>query len=78
MSEPYGPYQTYDGGALYTRCCPTCGRIVEADESILINGLDEVVDEGANATCRKCGRVQMEFLGWFEEARATINATEEA
>ena len=67
MSDPYGPYQTYDGGALYVRRCPSCGRIVKADESILINGLDEVVDEGSNALCRKCGRVQMEFIGWFEE-----------
>ena len=69
MTDPDGPYQSYAGGALYCRRCPTCGRIVEADESILINGLDEVVDEGSNATCRKCGRVQMEFLGWYEEAQ---------
>jgi len=67
MSEPEGPFQSYAGGALYARRCPSCGRIVEADESILINGLDEVVDEGSNATCRKCGRVQMDFIGWFEE-----------
>ena len=67
-TDPEGPYQTYSGGALYVRRCPSCGRIVKADESILINGLDEVVDEGSNADCRKCGRVQMPFLGWVEEA----------
>lgn len=67
MSGREGPYQTYDGGALYVRRCPSCGRIVNADESILINGLDEVVDEGSNAECRKCGRVQMDFLGWVGE-----------
>ena len=63
----YGPYQSYDGGALFIRKCPACGRIVKADKSVMVNGLDEVSME-PNAECSHCGRVTMPFLGYFEEA----------
>lgn len=67
MSDPEGPYQGYAGGALFTRRCSKCGRVVKADPTITINGLEELVSED-NATCSRCGRVEMNFLGWFEEA----------
>ena len=66
MTDPGGPTISYAGGALYSRRCPHCGRIVKADPSICVNGLDEVV-QWENADCRKCGRVEMPFEGWFEE-----------
>jgi uncharacterized OB-fold protein len=67
MDDPEGPYQQYAGGGLFVRKCPACGRIVKADPTVLVNGLDEISEE-ANATCSKCGRVTMPFLGYYEEA----------
>jgi uncharacterized OB-fold protein len=68
VSDPDGPYKSYAGGAVFSRRCPQCGRIVKADSSILINGLDEIVQLD-NADCKKCGRIEMPFLGFFEEAQ---------
>ena len=45
--------------------CPSCGRFVKADETINVNGLEEYVKE-PNATCKKCGRVEMPCEGCFE------------
>ena len=65
MSQLEGPYQGYDGGAVFVRRCPACGRIVKADEEITVNGLEEYVEKkDGNAACTKCGRVEMDFLGW--------------
>ena len=44
--------------------CPQCGRFVKADDHILINGLGEYSDK-PNATCKKCGRVEMPCEGCF-------------
>jgi ribosomal protein S27AE len=48
-------------GMYFVRLCPKCGRFVKADdfvsEKIAIEGLD-------NATCSKCGRIAMPYLGW--------------
>ena len=55
----------YEGGAMFVRHCPKCGRFLKADKSIRINGLDDWIRE-PNATCSKCGRVEMDFLGWFD------------
>ena len=44
--------------------CPICNRHVKADEEVLINGIGEV--KNPNATCKKCGRVNMPFEGYCE------------
>ena len=56
---------SYEGGALFERTCPLCGRYVKPDETILINGLDEVQPTAPNATCKKHGRVRMLFEGYW-------------
>ncbi len=51
-------------GAQFVRVCPRCGRFVKADPEIITKG--EQVQEGVpNATCRKCGRIEMPFEGWL-------------
>ena len=53
-----------DEGATFWRKCPKCGRIVKADETLAFNGLGEYM-KGPNATCSKCGRVEMPFEGYY-------------
>lgn len=43
---------------IFIPVCPICGRFVKADKSIYINELTGVKKE-PNATCKKCGRVEM-------------------
>ena len=58
----YGPI---DGGdAVFTRICPTCGRFVKADDEMMFRNDGEFNHE-PNATCSRCGRVEMEFEGWY-------------
>ena len=67
MSHEFGgDYERvqYDCGATYVRRCPICYRFVKADESIRVNGLDEIMDE-PNATCKQHGRVKMIFEGFI-------------
>jgi len=52
------------GAGYFVRVCPKCGRYVKADDTIQVN--DSVgVKPGPNATCSKCGRVKMPFLGFY-------------
>jgi len=53
----------YGDGATFVPACPRCGRFVKADEEIKINGIGEYV-AGDNATCKKCGRIEMPFEGF--------------
>ena len=46
---------------LFYRICPICGRFVKADEG---SKMPEYLQDKPNATCKKCGRVQMPFCGW--------------
>ena len=56
-----------DPGVLaFVRLCPNCARFVKADDAVKINGFEEVMHE-PNATCSKCGRVEMIFDGWWEK-----------
>ena len=55
--------KVYGEGATFVPVCPSCGRFVKADATVLINGLGEIKNE-ANASCTKCGRVQMPFEGY--------------
>ena len=64
----YGPHETEYH--LWYRVCPNCGRFVKNDEYTKI---PEYLGKEPNATCKRCGRVQMPFCGWqdatiFEEA----------
>ncbi len=42
--------------------CPICGKFVKADKSINVNDSIGVKKE-PNATCKKCGRVEMPCEG---------------
>ena len=63
-----GPYQTYKcgpdyGDAVFIRRCSKCNRFVRADKEIWIG--EETIRPGPNATCKKCGRTEMDFQGFF-------------
>ena len=54
----------YEGGAIFIPVCKKCGRFVKADEAVYINGMDQVKIT-PNATCKKCGRIEMIFEGYI-------------
>ena len=56
--------QIYGDGLCFIPVCPSCGRFVKADDSVLVNGLDELSKE-PNATCSKHGRINMPFEGYI-------------
>ena len=61
------PMVSYDSGATFERVCPICRRFVRADD--VLTGKRNFADDyefGPNATCGKCGRVTMGFVGWYE------------
>lgn len=53
-----------DGSAVFVPVHEGCGLIVKADDSIFV-GYKGLKDQ-PNATCKKHGRVQMIFEGFFE------------
>lgn len=56
-------YETDGGVAVFIPVCEKCGRFVKADKFILaceLHGLSKA----HNATCKKCGRVDMLFEGF--------------
>jgi len=54
------PTIVYGEGATFTRVCPNCGRFVKADD------MSAAHPEEPNATCKKCGRVEMNFIGFYD------------
>ncbi len=50
--------------AMFIPVCPKCRCFVKADKEIMFNGLGEIVEQ-PNATCKKCGRVEMPFMGFL-------------
>ena len=58
----YGPVD--DCWLVLYRICPKCGRYVKADDG---TKLPEYQGNEPNATCKKCGRVQMPFCTWYME-----------
>ena len=52
------------GGLQFIPVCSKCGRFVKADDSVEFNGLDEYIKQ-PNATCKKCGRIEMPCEGYF-------------
>lgn len=58
-------YAEVDGSyPVFYRVCPNCGRFVKADDR---SKIPEYLGQDANATCRRCGRVQMPFCTWYTE-----------
>lgn len=55
---------SYERGATFVPVCPKCGRFVTADKEIIVNGFEEWQKQ-PNATCKKCGRVEMPFEGYL-------------
>jgi len=56
-------YVQYDDGATFVRRCEKCGRFVKPDDVIYVNG--DGLKDVPNATCKKCGRTKMIFLGFI-------------
>lgn len=54
----------YYGFATFIPVCPKCGRFVKADKTISI-GEAGIKPNEPNATCKKCGRVEMPFEGFM-------------
>jgi hypothetical protein len=58
----YGKGTEYDG-ATFCPVCQNCGRFVKADKTRgFIGG---TIAPGPDATCSKCGRVEMPFEGFI-------------
>ena len=65
MSEyAEGPYVSYAEGATFIRRCEKCNRFVKADSEIFVNE-ETGLRKAPNATCKKCGRVEMDFQGFI-------------
>lgn len=52
-----------DDGATFLPVCEKCGRFVKADAEITFDG--EGQPKGTNATCSKCGRIEMIWEGYI-------------
>ena len=52
-------------GATFVPVCEKCGRYVRADKEIMMSPDGNIA--GENATCKKCGRIQMLFEGFMGE-----------
>lgn len=59
-----GPYIAYNGGATFIRRCSKCNRFVRADRRVFVNE-ETGLKKAPNATCRRCGRVEMVFIGFY-------------
>lgn len=64
---PIVTYDEIDGCyPVYYRVCPKCGKFVKPDEKV------RIIDDTPNATCKRCGRIRMEFCTWAEAFEAEI------
>ena len=61
---PSACYEVDGELAYFIRACSCCGRFVKAGETVRINHAGQVVKE-PNATCSRCGPVEMEFEGYY-------------
>lgn len=55
----------YEGGATFVPVCEKCGRFVKADESVEVSE-GTGLKEQPNCDCKKCGRSNMLFEGFYE------------
>ena len=53
----------YGDGATFVPVCTGCGRFVKADKAVRVS--ESGLRRGTNATCKKCGRVEMPFEGFI-------------
>ena len=53
----------YGDGATFVPVCADCGRFVKADRTVRMS--ESGLRRGPNATCKKCGRVEMVFEGFI-------------
>lgn len=53
---------TEENSMMYIRLCPNCGRFVKADDRSAPPFTGK-----PNATCPRCGRVEMPFYGWVAD-----------
>lgn len=62
-------YISYDGeeegDATFIPKCVKCSRYVKADDSIKVHAWDGLLKDVPNATCKRCGRTQMLFQGFW-------------
>lgn len=56
---------TLGNGAQFVPVCIKCSRFVKADKEINFYTYSEELVKRPNATCAKCGRVEMMFEGFF-------------
>lgn len=64
-NTPVVVYEKVDGyNPVFYRVCPKCMRFVKADDRTQI---PEYLGKKPNATCSRCGRVQMDFCTWIGE-----------
>ena len=59
------PYLQYEEGATFVRRCEKCYRFVKADEIIKFMVESGQPKDPSNATCSKCGRTKMLFIGYM-------------
>jgi hypothetical protein len=61
---PNAPWISYEGGATFVRVCENCSRFVKSDDEVTWTNLFGLKD-CPNATCKKCGRTKMIFVGFY-------------
>ena len=54
----------YEGGATFVPVCEKCGRFVKADKTVEVSEMNGLKKQ-PNASCKKCGRVEMLFEGFY-------------
>ena len=54
-----------DLGITFIPVCEKCGRFVKADGTVRTKGWNDEWVKEPNATCSKCGRVEMIFEGYI-------------
>jgi len=59
----YGAKDEEYGGATFVPVCSQCGRFVKADA--VMHFRNDTIAPGPNATCSRCGRVEMLFEGFI-------------
>lgn len=59
----YGDDNGWTGDAVFVPVCSICGRFVKADEFVDVG--ERGLRKQPNATCSRCGRVEMLFEGFI-------------
>ena len=54
-----------DTHASFIPVCPKCGRFVKEDENMMFTREGDFDRKQPNATCKKCGRIEMPFEGFI-------------